>query len=204
LLAYTAHAGLNAEGLQRVLLSTDDSAIADAGQSLGLEVPFRRPFELAQDDTPMVEVLAHLLDWLESEKECCDGLVLLQPTSPLRTSEHIEAAMVLFEQHISATVVSVMAVPHQYTPTSLMCEFGGMLQPWLPGEQVLRRQDKQKLWARNGPAILIANPTDIRQGRLYGDRVIGYEMDACSSLDVDSPDDLARAERALREKDPGE
>lgn len=203
LLAHTACAALAAEGLTRVLLSTDELAIADAGRDLGLEVPFLRPAALAQDDTPMIEVLQHLLEWLESEGERCDGLVLLQPTSPLRRAWHIEAALALFEEHAPATVVSVVGVPHQFTPGSLMRESEGLLQAWLPGETVLRRQDKPKLWARNGPAILISDPSDIRQGRLYGERVVGFEMDKRHSLDVDSYDDLAQAERMLRETDLG-
>ena len=199
LLAHTACTALAAERLTRVLLSTDELAIADAGRDLGLEVPFLRPPTLAQDDTPMIQVLQHLLEWLELEGERCDGLVLLQPTSPLRRAWHIEAALTLFEEHVPATVVSVVGVPHQFTPGSLMRESEGLLQAWLPGETVLRRQDKPRFWARNGPAILITAPSDIRQGRLYGERVVGYEMDARSSLDVDSPDDLARADWLLRE-----
>ena len=199
LLAHTAQVALAGAGLARVVLSTDDPAIAKAGCALGLEVPFLRPPELARDDTLMVEVMSHFLGWLESEGETCDGLVLLQPTSPLRRANHIGESIGLYIKHAPATVVSVVAVPHQFTPSSLMLESEGLLQPALAGEKVLRRQDKPRFWARNGPAILITAPSDIRQGRLYGERVVGYEMDARSSLDVDSPDDLARADWLLRE-----
>lgn len=199
LLAHTARVALAGARLARVVLSTDDPAIARAGCALGLEAPFLRPPELARDDTLMVEVLSHFLGWLESEGETCDGLVLLQPTSPLRRANHIGESIDLYIKHAPATVVSVVAVPHQFTPSSLMLESEGLLQPALAGEKVLRRQDKPRFWARNGPAILITTPLDIRQGRLYGERVVGYEMDARSSLDVDSPDDLARADWLLRE-----
>lgn len=198
LLTHTAEAALAADGLSRVLLSTDDPKIAEVGTSCGLEVPFLRPAELAQDETPMVEVLGHLLRWIDSNGESVDGLVLLQPTSPLRQKAHIEASMDIFARHAPATLVSVMAVPHQFSPPSLMVETDGFLQSAMDGEMMLRRQDKPRYLARNGPAILIANPEDIRCGLLYGERVIGYEMDAHSSLDVDSVDDLAEADRLIR------
>ena len=199
LLSYTAEAALGTACLKRALLSTDDPAIADVGQGLGLEVPFLRPAELAVDDTLMQPVLAHLLKWLDKAGDTIDGVVLLQPTSPLRRAVHIDEAVEIYRRMAPATVVSVVAVPHQFTPSSLMLESEGLLQPALAGEKVLRRQDKPRFWARNGPAILIMAPSDIRQGRLYGERMVGYEMDARSSLDVDSPDDLARADWLLRE-----
>lgn len=199
LLTWTARAGLQSKRLTQVVLSTDDSTIAEEGARLGLAVPFLRPAELAGDDTPMVDVLSHFLEWLESESEPCDGLVLLQPTSPLRRANHIDESVDLYIKHAPATVVSVMSVPHQFTPSSLMLESEGLLQPAMAGEKILRRQDKPRFWARNGPAILITAPADIRQGRLYGERVVGYEMDARTSLDVDAPDDLATADWLLQE-----
>ena len=197
LLAYTAAAALAARGLSRVILSTDDRDIVRLGETLGLDIPYLRPPELADDDTPIVDVLQNIMDWMGEYNEPCDGVVLLQPTSPLRRAEHIDSAIALYESHIPTTVVSVTAVPHQFTPSSLMCQTDEGLRPWVKGEHVLRRQDKPTLWARNGPAVLITHPETIRSGTLYSDRVLGYEMDARSSLDVDSLEDLARVEWEL-------
>lgn len=197
LLAYTAAAALATRGLSQVILSTDDRDIAQLGETLGLDIPYLRPSELAGDDTPIVEVLKNITKWLVENNEPCDGVVLLQPTSPLRRAEHIDAAIALYESYIPSTVVSVTAVPHQFTPSSLMCQTEEGLRPWVKGEQVLRRQDKPILWARNGPAVLITHPNTIMSGALYGDHVLGYEMDARSSLDVDSLEDLARVEWEL-------
>ena len=95
LLAYTAAAALAARGLSRVILSTDDRDIVQVGETLGLDIPYLRPPELADDDTPIVDVLQNIMEWMGECNEPCDGVVLLQPTSPLRRSEHIDSAIAL-------------------------------------------------------------------------------------------------------------
>jgi CMP-N-acetylneuraminic acid synthetase len=199
LLAYAAEAALGCKRLQRTILSTDDEEIAAVGRKLGLQVPFLRPAKLARDDTPMLEVLRHLLKWFEDNATKPDAVVLLQPTSPLRGAQHIAGAVDLFEQSNAATVVSVLPVPHQFTPGSLMEMQDGRLTPWLKDQPpVLRRQDKAQLYARNGPAILIARADVIRDARLYGDPTVGYVMSANDSIDVDGPDELTLAEAVLK------
>ena len=84
LIEYTFDAAKGSRLLDRVILSTDDEAIAALGRAHGIEVPFVRPAHLAQDDTPMLDVLIHVLESLRSEAYEPDCLVLLQPTSPLR------------------------------------------------------------------------------------------------------------------------
>jgi CMP-N-acetylneuraminic acid synthetase len=195
LLAHAAAAALAARSVDRVLLSTDDEEIAAAGRALGLDVPFLRPPEIAGDDTPMLAVIAHLLDHLEAESSAPEALVLLQPTSPFRTARHIDEAVSLFRARRADSVVSVVAVPHQFTPTSLMRMAEGRLAPYLPeGPQPTLRQHKERVWARNGPAVLVLRPALIRTGRLYSENTYGYEMDRAASLDIDGPEDLELAE----------
>ena len=91
LLEYTARAALASGVLHRVVLSTDSVEIADCGRRAGLEVPFMRPPALAGDDTPMLPVVEHALDELRRQGWEPATVVLLQPTSPLRTPEHIRA-----------------------------------------------------------------------------------------------------------------
>ena len=95
LLAYTADAVKGSARLTRTIVSTDDARIADSARSLGLDVPFLRPSSLAADDTPMLPVLQHAVDTLKSDGFRADIVVLLQPTSPLRRGEHIDAAVAL-------------------------------------------------------------------------------------------------------------
>jgi CMP-N,N'-diacetyllegionaminic acid synthase len=197
LLTHTAAAALAARRLDRVLLSTDDEEIAAAGRTLGIEVPFLRPPELAGDTAGMLPVMRHALDFLDAQGTAAAALVLLQPTSPLRRAEHIDAAVELFLSQGAETVVSVVEVPHQFNPVSVMTMDGGTLRPFLPGPAILRRQDKPRVVARNGPAILIVGREALRRGTLYGDPTLGYLMSPRDSLDIDEPDDLWLAEQYL-------
>src|SRR5262249_44411537 len=87
LLLYTAREALASHKLSRVILSTEDPEIAAVGRQHGLEVPFMRPPELAEDSTPTLPVAQHAIRWMEQSGERFDALCLLQPTNPLRRTE---------------------------------------------------------------------------------------------------------------------
>lgn len=194
LLAWTCEAARGSRSLARTLLSTDSEAIAAVGRNCGVEAPFLRPAALAQDDTTALPVLAHALEWLEAQGDKVDALVLLQPTSPLRSSAHIDEAAALFERQAADTVVSVIGVPHNCHPDSVLRERDGVLVPYREGaETVTRRQDQEPLLARNGPAVLVVSRSTLRGGKLYGTRTLGYRMSAAESIDVDTPEELALA-----------
>jgi CMP-N,N'-diacetyllegionaminic acid synthase len=202
LLAYTARAALGAARLDRVILSTDDAEIAEAGRALGLEVPFLRPAALAGDETAMLPVMRHALDFLAESGSTATALVLLQPTSPLRSAGHIDEAVELLLDSGAETVVSIVEVPHNFGPTSVMTRHAdGSLTPFLPGPPILRRQDKPRVFARNGPAILAVRGAVLRRGALYGEPTLGYCMSAADSLDIDEPDDLWLAEQHIRRRE---
>jgi CMP-N,N'-diacetyllegionaminic acid synthase len=197
LLAYTADAARGSRRLTRVVVSTDDQQIADAARELGLEVPFLRPADLANDTAPMLPVLLHAVEQLRGAGFAPDAVVLLQPTSPLRRAEHIDAAIDLLEKSGADTVVSVIDVPHQFNPVSVMKLDGDRLTPFLDGPQVLRRQDKPRVFARNGPAVLAVRTQVLERGSLYGDDVRPLVMTAEDSLDLDTPADLQLLETIL-------
>lgn len=198
LLAWTCEAALASRALSRVVLSTDNEEIAAVGRACGVEVPFRRPAELARDDTPSVEVALHAIRWLmEREGWQANVLVLLQPTSPLRLTEHIDEAIDLLLRSGADTVVSVVKVPHRYSPYSIMCLVDGYLQDFwqapLPFDRY-RRQEIPVLYARNGPAVLATRVQVVMErAGFYGQRVVPYVMRSEDSLDIDTPLDLELA-----------
>jgi CMP-N,N'-diacetyllegionaminic acid synthase len=197
LLQYTADAALGSRRLARVVLSTDDEEIAAAGRRFGLEVPFLRPAHLAADDTPMLPVLQHAASELAAPGVTIDALVLLQPTSPLRRAEHIDAAIDLLDGSGAEAVVSVVEVPHQFSPVSVLTLDNGRARPFIDGPPILRRQDKPRVFARNGPAVLAVRVATLVRGSLYGDDCRALIMEAAESTDIDSPSDLAYAEFLL-------
>ena len=203
LLAWTIEAARGAARLDRTLVSTDDPAIAAVARDCGADVPSLRPAELAGDDVPMLDVLQHALGALCPPDEQPEILVLLQPTSPLRRATHIDEAIALLNVSGADSVVSVVEVPHQFNPVSVMGLDGERLVPFLPGASVTRRQDKPRVFGRNGPAVLAVRASVIAAGSLYGTDVRPYFMSPQDSLDIDDPFDLELAawllERRRRE-----
>ncbi|HEX7131041.1 MAG TPA: acylneuraminate cytidylyltransferase family protein [Iamia sp.] len=201
MLAWTAEAALGAGSLDRVVLSTDDEEMAGIGADLGLEVPFLRPAALAGDTVPMADVLAHALGWATGAGIDVDVVVLLQPTSPLRRSEHIDGAVARLADPTVDTVVTVVPVPHQFNPVSVMRrDADGTLGPYQDGPLVTRRQDKPEVWARNGPAVVATRARLVAAGEVYGGRMVGHEMSPLDSIDVDGPDDLVLVDLLLRQR----
>jgi len=197
LIAYTIDAARASRRLSRVVLSTDDPAIADAGRALGAEVPFMRPAELASDDAAMLPVLRHTAHEMAVRGFEADAVVLLQPTSPLRRGEHIDAAIDLLAQTGADSVVSIVEVPHQFSPGSLMQLDGDRLRPVTDGPLVLQRQHKPSVYARNGPAVLAVRTAQLARGALYGSDTRAIVMTAEESLDIDAPWDLELLEFIL-------
>ena len=185
LLAWTVEAARGASELTRVVVSTDDDEIADAA---GVDV-LRRSAELAADDTPMLDVVRHAVSELSP-----DVVVLLQPTSPLRRAEHVDAAVRLLLESGADAVVSVVAVPHRYSPEALMDVVDGRV---VARGSARTRQEKELVYARNGPAVLTRRVDRIGDD-LYGGDVRPFVMDARDSLDVDDAFDFELADLLLR------
>jgi CMP-N,N'-diacetyllegionaminic acid synthase len=196
LIAHTVDAARASRRLTRTVVSTDDPEIARAARALAVEVPFLRPAHLGADDTSMVDVLVDLVATLEArERYRSDLVVLLQPTSPFRRAEHVDSAVDLLASSGADSVVTVVPVPHHLTPTSLMCLDGDRLRPWSDGSMPTRRQDKPRLFARNGPAVVVVRTRVLMEQRtLYGPDTRGLVMARQDSLDIDDTFDLAVAE----------
>jgi CMP-N,N'-diacetyllegionaminic acid synthase len=199
LLEYTATAARAARRLARVILSTEDEEIADVGRRCGLEVPFLRPAELARDETPMLPVVVHALRWLEERGSRFDAVCLLQPTNPFRRSEDIDACVVLLEAQGADAVVTVLPVPPEYNPhwVYFRSEAGGIRLATGEPAPIGRRQDLPPAFHREGSVYVVRSDVVLDQKSLYGRFLVGYEIDPRRSVNVDSLDDWARAERLL-------
>lgn len=200
LLQYTCEAAKGSKMLTRVIVSTDDQHIADVAVGCGIEVPFLRPKELSEDTTPMIDVLLHTLAELAKAKQEPDILVLLQPTSPLRTAQDIDDAIQLLQKSGADTVVSVVEVPHQFVPGSLMCLENEKLHPYTDQQSPLLRQDKQRLYARNGPAVLAVRTDFLKRTKsFYSGDTRALVMPRERSVDIDDAFDLKLAAMILQQ-----
>lgn len=201
LITYTFDAARSSRRLDRVIVSTDDLAIAEIARSSGIEVPFIRPTDLATDDCPMLPVLQHAVEEMASRGFAADVVVLLQPTSPLRRAVHIDAAVDLLGWSGADSVVSVVEVPHQFSPTSILQLDGDRVKAPADGPVVTQRQQKPKVYARNGPAVLVVRTAQLARGALYGDDTRALVMSAEESLDIDGPWDFTLLEFILSRRD---
>lgn len=202
LLAYTADAALASVRLARTILSTDDEEIADIGRSLGLDVPFIRPVELAEDATATFPVILHAVAKLESQDERYEAICLLQPTNPLRSAEDIDNCIEILETSGADSVISILPVPHVYNPKWVYWRSpnGEMTLSSGDTEPVTRRQDLPPAFHREGSVYVTKRTVLSEFGNLYGRNVRGYEMDEANSINIDTQDDWERAEGMIKNR----
>lgn len=194
LIAYTIEEALKSS-LNKVVVSTDCDRICEVANRYGVEI-VKRPQNLSKDDTPTQPVIHHTL--LACNEEF-DLIATLQPTSPLRKAKHIDEAMDLIKKYEDAdSLVSVVKVPHNMVPNSLMIKKQDFVETLEDAnEPILRRQDKSSFYARNGAAIYLTKSKNINK-YIFGGKTLGYEMSRIESIDIDDPIDLDIAELFLR------
>lgn len=188
LIGWTIAAAQASHVVDTTVLSSDDEEIMAAARSCGCAVPFRRPDELASDTASTMDVVLHALDQLPSY----EYLVLLQPTSPLRTAADIDAAFELMVRSGAPSCVSVSGV--EQSPY-WMYRVGAddRLSAVLPvPEGVTRRQDLPAIYTLNG-AIYIARIDWLRRVRSFvGAETVAYRMPAERSIDIDTREDFEK------------
>ena len=198
LLEYVARAAADSDVVSRIVLSTDSDRIAAEGRRVGLEVPFMRPAEIARDDTPMLPVVDHAVDFLERSGWAPEIIVLLQPTSPLRRAEHIRAAVQQLRDGNADSVVTVVELPRHLSPDYLMRVEDGRLVPFLAhGANVTRRQDARPAYVRDGTVYAFWRRTLRDTRTIYGRDCRPLVLSPRDSLTIDTPDDWDEAERRL-------
>jgi len=184
-----------ADGL--VFVDTDDGAIAAEAIAWGAAVPFLRAAELAQDATPTIDSTLAALDRLEEGGRRFDAVVLLQPTSPLRTADDVLACWRRFDPVARPSVASVAATAHPVELALRREPDGRLFWAHWPGAE-LRRQDFAPAYWLTG-AVYVNAPTTLRERRAFvvPGLTFGVELPTERSIDVDTATDLALAEATL-------
>lgn len=183
LLEWTIEAALKSGRFDHVVISTDSQVIANAAKQMGGDVPFLRPENLALDTSPTMPAVLHALSHYDAST-----VVLLQPTSPLRTAIDIRAALDL---HFATgrPVVSVTAAkPWLFTKSS-----SGALEAVT---RLVAQRQNESVFAPNG-AIYIAQAERLREGQTWWDAPVAYEMPAERSIDIDAPIDMIIGEALM-------
>ena len=191
LISYTIEAGKKSKYIDYLLVSTDDSEIAEISKIYGAEVPFMRPAEFAADTSKTIDAVIHCIQELKTQDKYFDILVLLQPTQPLRTSDDIDNSIEKFFVFNCQPLVSVSEVNDN--PLLIRTIENYHLKKLLDVSSTCRRQDMPKYYRVNG-AIYINEIEKIDKNTSFNDNLVPYIMGKEHSVDIDELSDLALAE----------
>lgn len=195
LIAWTIEAALESRYIDRVVLSSDDEEIMAVARRFGCEVPFVRPADLASDDAPGIAPVLHALNELPGY----DLVVLLQPTSPLRTVNDIDGAIAFCCEKSACACVSV-SPPSKSPYWMYTIDEEAHLSPFFGGEAIARRQELPDAMALNG-AVYVADCKWLSRARNFiTSETVGYLMPAERSLDIDEEFDLEICDALLRKR----
>jgi CMP-N,N'-diacetyllegionaminic acid synthase len=187
LIAHTIQNAKESGVAGRIVVSTDDSEIAEISRLHGADVPFMRPVDIAADASPVLAAAIHAIDWfIEHEHWEAQWLLLLQPTSPLRTAEDILNAVKLIESNEADAVVSVSEVKsHPYWVKTISNE--GFLSPFVKDQNVpQRRQELPPAFALNGMLYLVRVSKLRDEGAFCPSRALPLVIPFARAFDIDT------------------
>lgn len=199
LLAYSIQAAVESGVINHIYVSSDDDNILSVAKEYGAEV-IKRDAALARDESPTDPVITECIHKANLAPK--DIIVLLQPTSPLRTAQHIREALAEYRDFPTChSLISVYELNNKY----LKAYVGGgeFLHP-VAGEHTsyTRRQDLPSLYMPNGALYIFSVAEFMREEKIPRTHIIPYLMSEAESLDIDTPDDLAVAAQQLQAAQP--
>jgi N-acylneuraminate cytidylyltransferase/CMP-N,N'-diacetyllegionaminic acid synthase len=193
LIAWSIEVAMACTSIDRVIVSTDYKNISEVAKKYGAEVPFIRPHELASDTASTIEVIFHTIDWLKKHQDYQAGyILLLQPTSPLRTSKDIKCAIQTLKDKKARSVVSVCEADHPLW-SNILPEDNNMKDFIRPQILNKRRQDLPRFYRPNG-SLYLAETAYLRGcNGFLGQDTFAYEMPKERSIDIDTDIDFKLA-----------
>lgn len=195
LIAWTIEQALASKYLDRVVVSTDDEEIVEISKKYGAEAPFMRPKKLATDDAKGIDVVLHTINWVEeNNNKHYDLLMLLQPTSPLRTSKDIDKAVELLFSKKAQAIVSVCETEHHPYWSNTLPE-DGCMKDFIRAEIKNKNRQELLVFYRSNGAIYLAYWSYLKQQRSFLDKeTFAYIMPEERSIDIDNQIDFKLAE----------
>lgn len=192
LIHYTIEAAQNIFQNNVICVTSEDQEIIDISNQTGINVSLKRPEHLATDTSGTYEVLLNAIEFYESSGYFPDTIILLQPTSPFRTSDQIEDALKLYTDRIDMVVSVKETKSNPYYILFEEDKNGFLIKS--KKANFHRRQDCPSVWELNG-AIYIINVSSLKKNKISDfEKIIKYEMDEISSHDIDTNFDWKIAE----------
>lgn len=200
LIAWSIAAGKQSKYIDSITVSTDSQEIAAIAKKWGGHIPFIRPTELASDEAKGIDAILHAIHWHRDNGDAFELVIVLQPTSPLRTAMHIDQAIELMFDKKTKAIVSVCPVDHHPWWSNTLPLNGNMKSFLKPEILNTNRQELPPFYRLNG-AIYISDIGYLEQKRSFmTDETFAYIMTTESSIDIDSSFDFKLAELFLHEQ----
>ena len=205
LLAYTIEAALESGCFDTVHVSTDSERYAEIARQYGADVPFLRSAALATDTASTWDAVREVLAWYDELGKRFDTMMLMQPTTPLRTGEDVKEAYALLQKKQAKSVIAVCEVDHSPLWCDTIPDSGSMKGFGRKDLAWVNRQDLRPYYRVNGAIYLLSvNGINIPpDDEIYEDSCYALFMDRKKSVDVDSEDDLALVEFLLARRAQG-
>lgn len=198
LLAWSIDAAKNSRYIDRVILSSDDAEIIKVAQEFGCDVPFIRPKELAEDTTRSIDVVTHALRSLE---DVYDYVILLQPTSPLRTSQDIDSAIELCLEKEATSVIGICEMEHSPLWSNTLDESMSMENFLDEKYNNSRSQDLPTYYRVNGAFYMSKVKSVLNEETFFvKENIYGSLMSQEHSVDIDTKLDFIVAKAILKER----
>jgi CMP-N,N'-diacetyllegionaminic acid synthase len=199
LIAWTIEAALLSKYVDRVVVSTEDKEIAEISKEYGAEVPFIRPSILASDRASTIDVVIHAITTLSKFKDEYEYIILLQPTSPLRSFEDINNSVELLTTTNSEAVISVCETEHSPLWCNTLPE-SKSLERFLDKKLINKRSQELDIFYRlNGSIYLCRTDRIVKENTFFiEDKIIAYIMAQESSVDIDTTLDLMYASAVMK------
>ncbi|HAS6211377.1 TPA: NTP transferase domain-containing protein [Vibrio vulnificus] len=202
LIQWTIDAALAVQEIARVMVTTDCDEIAEIAKKAGAEVPFIRPPELATDTSSSSDVIRHALDFYRAQGEEFDFVLLLQPTSPIRSADDIRHAIEQLKAHTADAVVSVCPCDHSPLWANTLPDDRSMADFIRHEVSQLRSQDLPDYYRINGAIYLTRVSRFYQENSLFlSSNIFAYVMDNESSVDIDHELDFLIAETVLKHRE---
>lgn len=200
LLAYSIETALASKYCCKVIVSTDDEEIAEIARLHGAEVPFLRPAELATDTSTSAEAVLHALSHYENLGEIYDLIVLLEPTSPIREAEDLDAAInMVFNNDGATSCVSISRLESGHPRFLFNLDDQFRLSSYLDQNNVVRRQDLEGLYYPEGSFYIAVAEEYKKKKTFYQDNLtIGFELEKWKSFEIDTYEDFLIVEAIMK------
>lgn len=200
LIVYTLEFALKCKLITKIVVSSDDLEILEM-KSLFTNIEFiQRPIHLAEDCTPTLPVMQHVVEELKTKGEDYELICLLQPTNPFRQPGFLDICINHFKESHCDSLVSVLKVPHVYNPHWVYeVEESGFLKISTGEKEIIpRRQQLPNAYFRDGSVYITMTENIIEKSRILGDKIAYIESDPDSYVNIDSQVDWIIAEEKAK------